>query len=103
MGESDYALYFFSLLLRSDKWVAAYGNIIPSRGLRQGDPLSPSLFLLCAEGLSAILHEAARNHSLSGISISCNYPKITHLFFADDRILFCKANIEECQTLVQIF
>ena len=89
----------FSVLING----AAYGNIIPSRGLRQGDPLSPSLFLLCAEGLSAILHEAARNHSLSGISISCNYPKITHLFFADDSILFCKANTEECQTLVQIF
>ena len=82
---------------------AAYGNIIPFRGLRQGDPLSPSLFLLCAKGLSAILYEAARNQFLSSISISRNCPKITHLFFANDSILFCKANTEECQTLVQIF
>ena len=78
---------------------AAYGNIIPSKGLRQGDPFSPGHFLLCAEGLLAIIHEAARNHLLTGISISQNCPNITHLFFADDSILFCKAKTEECQEL----
>jgi len=78
---------------------AAYGSIKPSRGLRQGDPLSPSLFLLCAEGLSAIINEAVRNHSLSGISVCRNSPSITHLFFADDSILFCKASSDECQEL----
>ena len=70
----------------------AYGNIKPTRGIRQGDPLSPSLFLLCAEGLSALINEAARNQCLTD-------PRVTHLFFANDSILFCKATPDECQVL----
>ena len=90
---------FYSVLVNG----AAYENVIPSRGLRQGNPFSPILFLLCVEGLLAIIHEAARNHLLTSISISQNYPNITHLFFANDSILFCKAKTEECQEFKQIF
>ena len=40
---------------------AAYENIVPTRGLRQRDSLYPNLFLLYAEGFSALIHEVARN------------------------------------------
>ena len=77
----------------------AHGNIHPSRGLRQGDPLSPSLFLLCADGLLALINQAARNKLIIGISITRGCPRVTHIFFADDSILFCKAALEECHLL----
>ena len=88
----------YSMLINGD----AYGNISPSRGIRQGDPLSPCLFLLCAEGFSALIHEAARNQQINGISIRRGCPLITHLFFADDNLLFCKAKVQECHALVSI-
>ena len=52
----------------------AYGSIIPSRGLRQGDPLSLYLFLLCADGFSSLISDVARNKMLSGISICRGCP-----------------------------
>lgn len=67
----------------------------PQRGLRQGDPLSPYLFLLCAEGFSAFIRKAESRGSLTGVRIVRNAPPILHLFFADDIILFFKSTLEE--------
>jgi hypothetical protein len=72
-----------------------HGYIKPSQGLRQGDPLSPYLFLLCAEGLHSLLQRAKNEGALQGISISKAGPKLTHLFFADNSLLFCKASTTE--------
>ena len=68
------------------------GLINPTRGIRQGDPLSPFLFLLCSEGLRGLISKAARAKEINGFSICKRGPKLTHLFFADDSLLFCKAN-----------
>jgi len=69
--------------------------IIPDRGLRQRDPLSPYLFILCAEGLSALIRKVERCEDLHGISICTHAPTISHLLFADDCFLFFKANEKE--------
>uniref|UniRef100_A0A803PJT8 Reverse transcriptase domain-containing protein n=1 Tax=Cannabis sativa TaxID=3483 RepID=A0A803PJT8_CANSA len=66
-------------------------EIFPTRGIRQGDPLSPYLFLLCSEGLSAALCNQQRIGNFHGISIARNAPVISHLLFADDTLLFARA------------
>jgi hypothetical protein len=71
---------------------APYGYIKPSRGLRQGDPLSPHLFLLCAEGLSALIRKAEKEKAIRGIAICWGGPRLSHLFFADDSVIFCRAS-----------
>jgi hypothetical protein len=77
-------------------------TFLPTRGIRQGDPLSPYLFLLCAEGLTALLCKANLDFSLRGIAVCRNGPRVTHLMFADDCMLFFRANIEECQVVIDI-
>nr|XP_023887012.1 uncharacterized protein LOC111999127 [Quercus suber] len=88
----------YSLLINGE----AYGNIMPSRGLRQGDLLSSYLFLLFVDGLSSLISKAAINQLMSGLSICRGCPKITHLFFVNDSLLFCKANGQECHQLIDI-
>ncbi|XP_050211503.1 uncharacterized protein LOC126661686 [Mercurialis annua] len=70
-----------------------HGYFKPTRGLRQGYPLSPLLYVLCSEGLSHIIHDAAMSKSLTSIKITHRCPSITHLLFADDTIIFSKATL----------
>lgn len=60
------------------------GPISPSRGIRQGNPLSPYLFTVCAEGLSASLRKYEREKWLHGVRICRQAPVITHMLFDDD-------------------
>ncbi|XP_031095051.1 uncharacterized protein LOC115999336 [Ipomoea triloba] len=71
------------------------GWVVPSRGLRQGDPLSPYLFIICAEGLSLLLQKAQEEGSIHGCRVARGAPPISHLFFADDSLLFFKASTQE--------
>lgn len=78
------------------------GPIHPSRGLRQCDPLSPYLFLLCAEGLSSTLTIAANEGVIHGSIIGPTAPAITHLLFADDSFLFFRADQVETQAVKKL-
>jgi hypothetical protein len=74
----------------------------PKRGLRQGDPLSPYLFIICADVLYAMLSKAQSNNLIHGVKVAPSAPEITHLFFADDSILFCRETEEEARQIKQI-
>ncbi|XP_042941372.1 uncharacterized protein LOC122276027 [Carya illinoinensis] len=74
----------------------------PSRGLRQGDPLSPYLFILCAEGLSGLLNEAERKKETKGVQVARGGVSINHLLFADDCILFGRARLEEWNSVQRV-
>jgi hypothetical protein len=71
------------------------GNIKLSRGICQGDPLSPYLFMLCAKALSSILTRGEKKGVLTMVPMSKKGPRLSHLFFADDNLIFCKANSME--------
>ncbi|GAA0147260.1 hypothetical protein LIER_36485 [Lithospermum erythrorhizon] len=76
--------------------------IRPSRGIRQGDPLSPYLFLLCVEGLTCMLREFEERRALTGIKISRDSPSVSHILFGDGTIIFYKATVAEWAEIKRI-
>jgi hypothetical protein len=87
----------FSILLDG----APFGKFFPTRGLRQGDPLSPFLFILGSEILSRLLLREENLGSLHGIKIARMSPSISHLLFADDVMIFSKANRTEANVILK--
>lgn len=79
----------FSFLINK----APKGHTILSRGLRQRDPLFPYLFSLCIEGLVSLLRNSTRENQVQGIKICRAAPAINHMLFANDGIIFCKADV----------
>lgn len=77
-------------------------KIYPQHGLRQGDPLSPYLYLFCTEGLSSLLHHVMLTKSIQGFKASRGGPPISHMLFADDSLLFCQASESQCQKILHI-
>ena len=73
--------------------------VVPSKGVRQGDPISPYLFLLCTEGLSSLLLHKENRGKLHGIKNGRQGPPISHLLFADDSIFFARSGTRSVEAL----
>jgi hypothetical protein len=75
------------------------GNMLdpftPSRGIRQGDPLSPYLFLFVADGLSCLIRKEIECNALREFHICRRAPGISHLLFADDSLLFFEGTVDQ--------
>jgi hypothetical protein len=73
----------------------------PSRGIRQGGPISPYLFLLCSEGISCLLKSIGPVHLSRGVHVGIHAPWISHLLFADDCV-FSEASRRGASHLQQV-
>nr|GEW13357.1 reverse transcriptase [Tanacetum cinerariifolium] len=78
------------------------GFIKPQRGLRQGDPISPYLFIIVADVLSRQISKTMALGSLSGIKMDRACPVVSHILFSDDFLFFLKASHAECSAITRI-
>ena len=78
-------------------------SFAPSCGLRQGDPLSPFLFLFVADGLSALLENGDEKGDYSPLKICRRAPGVSHLLFTDDTMLLFKAQEEQAKKIMMCY
>lgn len=79
-----------------------YGFFSSSQGLKQGDPLSPTLFIIPAEVLSRSLNSLYRNPNFIPFSMPPNVPRINHLAYTDDIIIFCSGGSTSVKLVMNI-
>ena len=88
----------FSILING----SPAGFFQSSRGLRQGDPLSPYLFVIGMEALSCLINRTVDGNYLFGIKVANGRGEdlsISHLLYADDTLIFCEDDIEQLKFL----
>ena len=79
-----------------------HGFFQSTRGLKQGDPLSPGLFIIGAEFLSRKLNHLQANHLYRGFNMERKGPQINHLSFADDIIIFTSTDCTSLQLIMKV-
>jgi hypothetical protein len=73
------------------------------RGLKQGDPLAPFLFLLVAEGFAGLMRSAVEKKLFKGFGVGPDNLIVSHLQYADDTLCIGEATMENLWTLKAIF
>lgn len=72
------------------------------KGIKQGDPMSPYLFILCIEHLSRNIQAGVDHQLWKPIQVCRGGPRVSHLFFTNDLTLFARADKESCDTIMNI-
>lgn len=111
MGFNEWWVYLIMQFVSSVSYCITHarreiGPICPSRGIRQGDPLSPYLFILCVKGSQRCYEDINHKNGYIRVKACQQAPSITHMLFANDSYLYCKANEEESMrilNLIEIF
>ncbi|GAA0174131.1 hypothetical protein LIER_41666 [Lithospermum erythrorhizon] len=88
----------YSILINGNQM----GVIKPTQALRQGDPLSPYLFVICTEGLIALIQNACLKRTIKGIKMGSMLEPLSYLLFADDTLLLGEATVEEALSFMEI-
>lgn len=101
MDKMDYGMHHIRARLRFGEWVS-FWEFKLEKGLRQGDPLSPFLYLLAAEGLSISMTRVADHGLFDGAELGNNRIKIPLLQYADDIIFVGVATVENAITMRRI-
>jgi hypothetical protein len=74
----------------------------PNRGIRQGDPMSPYIFVICMDKLSHLISQSVNKGEWKGIKAGRSGPTISHLMFADDLLLFGEANGDQMNCVMRV-
>lgn len=107
MGFADHLINLFMEFVMSARYQIChagqeFGSIVPTRGIRQGDPLPSYLFLICMEGLSALLTHYEQRKLIRGIRVARGAPAISHMFFADDTYIYCQAKADIAHQVTEL-
>lgn len=81
-------------------------SIIPTRGIRQDDSISPYLYLICVDGLSKLFNEVESSKMIWDVKVARGSLPINHLFFVDNKLIFCRENTikwEAIQGILDIY
>ncbi|XP_058071129.1 uncharacterized protein LOC131220184 [Magnolia sinica] len=98
IAENCWASSWVSMLVNRE----ASGFFKPSRGLRQGDPLSPSIFIICADVLSRGLNRHVDQGHCLPYKLKRSCPRVTHLLYADDTLLFLNGSIKSLRKTMTV-
>ncbi|CAA7056409.1 unnamed protein product [Microthlaspi erraticum] len=102
----DQYLQWLKSCIRTTSFTVGYNGMVHGyfkgkRGLRQGDPLSPYLFVIAMNCLSLMLNKAADEGKFN-YHEKCEASTLTHLCFADDLLIFVEGTLESVQNVLQV-